>query len=159
MFLLPGSFLSSLKHTLTDTSHCKIFECKYNINTSLCNKFIHVAICRVLYMLVFDNYHYWFPFLKKTCCIKKKHPAKYLLELFLLAIYDFYFSLSFVGDIMGPALDDLDKLLAMPYGCGEQNMVKFAPNIFVMQYLQSVNEVTPEIERKSKGYLQTGMFY
>ena len=57
---------------------------------------------------------------------------------------------------MGPALDDIDKLLAMPYGCGEQNMLKFAPNIFVMQYLESIGEVTPDIETKSKKFLEAG---
>ncbi|CAI9533213.1 unnamed protein product, partial [Staurois parvus] len=34
-----------------------------------------------------------------------------------------------LGDIMGTALQNLDRLLAMPFGCGEQNMVLFAPNI------------------------------
>ena len=57
---------------------------------------------------------------------------------------------------MGPALDDIDKLLTMPSGCGEQNMLKFAPNIFVMQYLESVNEVTETIKKTSTNFLQTG---
>lgn len=39
------------------------------------------------------------------------------------------------GDIMGNALQNVDRLLAMPYGCGEQNMVRFAPNIYIQQYL------------------------
>lgn len=60
------------------------------------------------------------------------------------------------GDLMGSALDDIDKLLGMPYGCGEQNMLKFAPNIFVMQYLQSVDAVTDAIAATSTKYLQTG---
>nr|P20738.1 RecName: Full=Alpha-2-macroglobulin homolog; Short=Alpha-2-M [Pacifastacus leniusculus] len=25
------------------------------------------------------------------------------------------------------------KMWVMPYGCGEQNMVNFAPNIFIME--------------------------
>ncbi len=60
---------------------------------------------------------------------------------------------------MGPSLTDLDKLLAMPYGCGEQNMVKFAPNIYIMQYLKSTNQLTKEIEDKAKEYLVSGEFY
>lgn len=28
-----------------------------------------------------------------------------------------------IGDIMGPVLANLDSLIRMPYGCGEQNMV------------------------------------
>lgn len=61
-----------------------------------------------------------------------------------------------MGDIMGSSLSDLDKLLAMPYGCGEQNMLKFAPNIFIMDYLNNTNQVTPEIERKALSYMLTG---
>ena len=57
---------------------------------------------------------------------------------------------------MGSALDDIDSLLRMPTGCGEQNMLKFAPNIFVMQYLSSVDRVTNEINATSTKFLQAG---
>ena len=62
------------------------------------------------------------------------------------------------GDLMGSALDDIDSLLRMPTGCGEQNMLKFAPNIFVMQYLSSVDRVTNEINATSTKFLQAGAF-
>ncbi|KAF4104021.1 hypothetical protein G5714_015008 [Onychostoma macrolepis] len=42
-----------------------------------------------------------------------------------------------LGDLMGRALRNIGDLLAMPYGCGEQNMLLFAPNIYILQYLQS----------------------
>ena len=45
----------------------------------------------------------------------------------------------------GPALDDIESLLKMPYGCGEQNVLNFAPNIFIMQYLKSVDAVTSDL--------------
>ena len=61
------------------------------------------------------------------------------------------------GDLMGSALDDIDSLLRMPTGCGEQNMLKFAPNIFVMQYLSSVDRVTDEINATSTKFLQAGV--
>lgn len=32
-------------------------------------------------------------------------------------------SVSAIGDIMGPTVNNLDDLLRMPYGCGEQNML------------------------------------
>eukprot|EP00112_Aurelia_sp_Birch-Aquarium-sp1_P000397 Seg1036.8 transcript_id=Seg1036.8/GoldUCD/mRNA.D3Y31 product="alpha-2-macroglobulin-like protein 1" protein_id=Seg1036.8/GoldUCD/D3Y31 len=63
---------------------------------------------------------------------------------------------SVYGDLMGPTLTDLDKLLAMPYGCGEQNMLKFAPNIYVLQYLMKTNQLTKEIEERAKRYLISG---
>lgn len=36
------------------------------------------------------------------------------------------------GDILGSAMQNIQNLLQMPYGCGEQNMVLFAPNIYVL---------------------------
>ncbi|XP_043935798.1 alpha-2-macroglobulin-like isoform X2 [Protopterus annectens] len=64
--------------------------------------------------------------------------------------------ISVIGDIMGTAMQNLDKLLAMPYGCGEQNMVNFVPNIFIMDYLKNTNQVTDEIKEKAIHFLQSG---
>ncbi|KAM4704401.1 LOW QUALITY PROTEIN: alpha-2-macroglobulin-like protein 1 [Rhinophrynus dorsalis] len=61
-----------------------------------------------------------------------------------------------LGDLMGTALQNLDRLLAMPYGCGEQNMVLFAPNIFILQYLEKTQQLNPEIESKAKKFLESG---
>ena len=44
-----------------------------------------------------------------------------------------------IGDIMGPVLSNIDNLVRMPYGCGEQNMLNFVPNIVVMNYLNVGN--------------------
>nr|KAF6493296.1 alpha-2-macroglobulin [Rousettus aegyptiacus] len=48
------------------------------------------------------------------------------------------------------------NLLRMPYGCGEQNMVLFAPNIYVLDYLSKTQQLTPEVKSKAIGYLNTG---
>ncbi|NXW04218.1 A2ML1 protein, partial [Fregetta grallaria] len=61
-----------------------------------------------------------------------------------------------MGDIMGNALQNLDRLLAMPYGCGEQNMVLFAPNIYIQQYLEKSGQLHPDIRAKAQGFLQSG---
>jgi len=61
-----------------------------------------------------------------------------------------------IGDVMGPALSGLDSLLAMPMGCGEQNMLLFAPNIYVMQYLNKTNRLTPDIQSKALSHMQIG---
>ncbi|PKK22252.1 hypothetical protein A306_00000116 [Columba livia] len=63
---------------------------------------------------------------------------------------------SVIGDIMGPALQNLDHLLMMPFGCGEQNMVQFAPNIFILQYVKKTKQLYPEIEEKALKFLRTG---
>lgn len=57
---------------------------------------------------------------------------------------------------MGAALENIDQLLQMPFGCGEQNMVKFVPNMFVVQYLEKTNQVTPEIKEKAIEYINSG---
>ncbi|NWH17594.1 A2ML1 protein, partial [Grus americana] len=64
-----------------------------------------------------------------------------------------------IGDIMGNALQNLDRLLAMPYGCGEQNMVRFAPNIYIQQYLEKSGQLHPDIRAKAQGFLQSGEWY
>ncbi|NXN39686.1 A2ML1 protein, partial [Rhinoptilus africanus] len=61
-----------------------------------------------------------------------------------------------MGDILGNALQNLDSLLAMPYGCGEQNMVRFAPNIYIQQYLEKSGQLRPDTRAKAQGFLQSG---
>ncbi|KAM3913262.1 LOW QUALITY PROTEIN: alpha-2-macroglobulin-like protein 1 [Leptodactylus fuscus] len=61
-----------------------------------------------------------------------------------------------LGDIMGTALENPDRLLAMPYGCGEHNMALFAPNIFILKYLEKTHQLTDEILNKAKKFLESG---
>lgn len=65
-------------------------------------------------------------------------------------------TVSIMGDILGSSLNNLDKLLRMPYGCGEQNMVNFAPNIYVMKYLKTVNQLTNQVENTAKNFMISG---
>ncbi|XP_056139910.1 alpha-2-macroglobulin-P isoform X2 [Lampris incognitus] len=65
-------------------------------------------------------------------------------------------AVSVLGDLMGRATKNLDKLLAMPYGCGEQNMVLFAPNIYILNYLRSTGQLTKEIQDKATHFLESG---
>jgi len=66
-----------------------------------------------------------------------------------------------LGDIMGSTLTGMDKLIQMPYGCGEQTMLNLAPNVFVLDYLNSTGALTPAIDTKCKGYILSGiiLFY
>ncbi|XP_044154020.1 LOW QUALITY PROTEIN: alpha-2-macroglobulin-like protein 1 [Bufo gargarizans] len=61
-----------------------------------------------------------------------------------------------VGDMMGTTLEHLEHLLAMPSGCGEQNMIRFAPNIFVLQYLEKTNQMNSEIKSKVINFMKNG---
>jgi hypothetical protein len=64
--------------------------------------------------------------------------------------------MSAIGDVLGPALVGFDKLLRLPTGCGEQNMVKFAPNVFILQYLAATNQVNNIIKEKAISFLKIG---
>ncbi|KAL1004891.1 hypothetical protein UPYG_G00051880 [Umbra pygmaea] len=65
-------------------------------------------------------------------------------------------SLSVLGDIMGRALKNLDGLLKMPYGCGEQNIALLAPNIYILEYLKDTEQLTPAILEKATEFLTSG---
>ncbi|KAK6295809.1 hypothetical protein J4Q44_G00335220 [Coregonus suidteri] len=65
-------------------------------------------------------------------------------------------SLSVLGDILGRALKNLDGLLKMPYGCGEQNMALLAPNIYILEYLRNTEQLTPAIRDKATKFLTSG---
>ncbi|KAM7180777.1 alpha-2-macroglobulin-like [Macrochelys suwanniensis] len=63
---------------------------------------------------------------------------------------------SVLGDILGTAMQNLQQLLQMPFGCGEQNMVLFAPNIYVLDYLNKTGQLSEETKSKAIGYLVSG---
>ncbi|XP_072844543.2 alpha-2-macroglobulin [Pogona vitticeps] len=61
-----------------------------------------------------------------------------------------------LGDILGNAIQNLHQLLRMPYGCGEQNMALFAPNIYIVDYLNHTGQLTEAVKSKAIGYLVAG---
>ncbi|KAM5333821.1 pregnancy zone protein-like isoform 2-T2 [Glossophaga mutica] len=63
---------------------------------------------------------------------------------------------SVLGDILGSAMQNLQNLLQMPYGCGEQNMVLFVPNIYVLNYLNETQQLTEKIKSKAISHLISG---
>lgn len=63
---------------------------------------------------------------------------------------------SVTGDIMAPALANLDKLVTLPVGCGEQNMITMAPNVYLMNYLNGTGKKDPSLELQAKKYMNTG---
>jgi hypothetical protein len=50
----------------------------------------------------------------------------------------------FVGDLLATTLTGLERLLTMSYGCGEQNMLRFSPNVYVSAYLTITKRLTDE---------------
>ncbi|MEJ1279884.1 alpha-2-macroglobulin [Cricetulus griseus] len=65
-------------------------------------------------------------------------------------------SVTVLGDILGSAMQNTQNLLNMPYGCGEQNMVLFAPIVYILDYLNKTRQLTQEIKNKAVDYLSMG---
>jgi len=64
--------------------------------------------------------------------------------------------ITMTGDIMAPALSNLERLLQQPTGCGEQNMMGMVPNIYLLKYLNGKGVSVPEVEKKAKKYMKLG---
>ncbi|NWU83573.1 A2ML1 protein, partial [Onychorhynchus coronatus] len=92
-------------------------------------------------------------------CPKKGNPAQESVSLMLpLNVVEgsVRATISVTGDLMGTAVQNLDNLVQMPHGCGEQNMVLFAPIVYVLQYLEKTRQLTPEIRERATGFLRNG---
>ncbi|KAH8281371.1 hypothetical protein KR054_000154, partial [Drosophila jambulina] len=61
-----------------------------------------------------------------------------------------------VGDLLGPVVKNLENLLRLPSGCGEQTMSKLVPNYLVRDYLKSIKKLTPALDTRIKRNLQEG---
>ncbi|KAJ7427634.1 CD109 antigen [Willisornis vidua] len=61
-----------------------------------------------------------------------------------------------VGDLLGPSINGLSSLIKMPYGCGEQNMINFAPNVYVLQYLTKTRQLREDIRSKAVSFMRKG---
>ncbi|XP_018316792.1 CD109 antigen isoform X2 [Mycetomoellerius zeteki] len=64
--------------------------------------------------------------------------------------------ISAAGDILGPSIQNLANLIRMPFGCGEQNMLNFVPNIVILNYLKNTNQLTQAVQSKALKYLDIG---
>ncbi|XP_011379326.1 CD109 antigen [Pteropus vampyrus] len=61
-----------------------------------------------------------------------------------------------IGDILGSSINGLASLIRMPYGCGEQNMINFAPNIYVLDYLTKKKQLTENLKEKALAFMRQG---
>lgn len=63
---------------------------------------------------------------------------------------------SAVGDVMGAGLANVDDLLRLPYGCGEQNMINLVPNIVILNYLTSSRRLRESQRQLAIKNIETG---
>lgn len=61
-----------------------------------------------------------------------------------------------MGDPLGSTTKNLDKLIRMPYGCGEQNMMVLVPNIVVLDYLTKIDALPAELKGKALKHMESG---
>ncbi|NWH35501.1 A2ML1 protein, partial [Chloropsis hardwickii] len=92
-------------------------------------------------------------------CPEKGNPAEESVSLVLpLDVVEgsVRATVSVTGDLLGVALQNLDHLVQLPHGCGEQNMVLFAPIVYVLQYLEKTRQLSPEIKDRATRFLRNG---
>lgn len=64
--------------------------------------------------------------------------------------------LALTSNYLSQTMQGLEGLLQMPFGCGEQNMILLAPNIFITKYLKESGELKAEIMAKAEKLMLTG---
>ncbi|MBI4321253.1 MAG: alpha-2-macroglobulin [Chloroflexi bacterium] len=64
--------------------------------------------------------------------------------------------LTVTGNYLTQTIEGLERLLQMPFGCGEQNMILLAPNVFVTRYLEQTDQLKPEVMAKAEKLMITG---
>ncbi|XP_057663617.1 pregnancy zone protein-like isoform X1 [Diorhabda carinulata] len=64
--------------------------------------------------------------------------------------------ISLNGDVLGKTIDNLENLLDMPTGCGEQIISTMAPNLYVLRYLNSTGSLKKAMKQKILRNLKIG---
>ncbi len=64
--------------------------------------------------------------------------------------------LTLTGSYLTQTIEGLDSLIQMPFGCGEQNMIVFAPDLYIARYLDESGQMKPEIMAKLDKMMVTG---
>ena len=64
--------------------------------------------------------------------------------------------LAVTASYLAQTIEGLESLLAMPFGCGEQNMMCLAPDIFIARYLEETGQMKPEVMAKADLLMTTG---
>lgn len=66
-----------------------------------------------------------------------------------------------LGNLLGPVVNTtieggLEGFIRQPTGCGEQNMIGLAPNVYVLKYLMSTNQLSGANEANAFRFIQSG---
>ncbi len=58
--------------------------------------------------------------------------------------------------IFSTIVEGMDAIFQMPFGCFEQTSSATYPNILALDYMKTVGQITPEIQMKAQGFINTG---
>ena len=58
--------------------------------------------------------------------------------------------------VLSQVAEGLDKMLRMPFGCFEQTSSVTYPNILVLDYMKTSGKITPELQMKAEGFINSG---
>lgn len=61
-----------------------------------------------------------------------------------------------LGDLLGGTIQNLNQLIRLPTGCGEQKMLNFVPGIVVLDYLMAAGTLQAPIKSEAMKYLTSG---
>ena len=64
--------------------------------------------------------------------------------------------LAVTASYLAQTIEGLEGLLIMPFGCGEQNMMGLAPDVFIARYLEETGQMKPEVMAKAELMMTTG---
>jgi CD109 antigen len=64
--------------------------------------------------------------------------------------------LALTSSYLTQTLEGLEELIQMPLGCGEQNMMLLAPDVYITKYLNESGQLKPEIMAKAEKLMITG---
>ena len=59
---------------------------------------------------------------------------------------------------MSKLINNMGHLIKMPYGCGEQNMINFVPNILVLEYFEHTGLGSDSQRANALNFMQVGEF-
>ena len=65
-------------------------------------------------------------------------------------------TLSVTAEAMSQTLDNLERLIRIPFGCGEQNLMNMAPTAFAARYLSATGRLDSEWRDKSERFIGLG---
>jgi uncharacterized protein YfaS (alpha-2-macroglobulin family) len=58
--------------------------------------------------------------------------------------------------VVSQVVEGLDSILRMPYGCFEQTSSTTYPNVLVLDYLETTNQASPEVQFQAEEYINLG---